>query len=109
MQTAMQPETAQKAFAGFTKSTHVTMKKYREYNENQREQYLANTWVNGPESADKCANIREKLIEMAKLKPGYEEKSEFRKKKRKARKEEMKKDTRKRLIIVPPYASLNLP
>ena len=69
----------------------VTMKKCREYNENQREQYLAKTWVNGPESADKCANIREKLIEMAKLKPGYEEKSEFRKKKRKARKEEMKR------------------
>lgn len=69
----------------------VTMKKVREYDESQRENYLAKTWVNGPESAEKCANIREKLIEAARLKPGYEEKSELRRKKRKAKKEELKK------------------
>ena len=69
----------------------VTMKKIRDYDESLRSKYLSGTWVNGPESAEKCANIREKLIEMARLKPGYEEKSDLRRKKRKARKEELKK------------------
>jgi len=69
----------------------VTMKKVREYDEKIREDYLQRTWVNGPESAEKCANIREKLMEIARSRPGYEEKNQFRKKKRKERKEELKK------------------
>lgn len=69
----------------------VTMKKVKEYDESQRDTYIAHCWVNGPESADKCANIREKLIEAAQLKPGYKEKAEARSRKRKAKKEEKKR------------------
>ena len=68
----------------------VVMRKIAAYDESQRDAYREATWVNGPESAEKCANIREKLIEAARLKPGYEEKRDFRSKKRKARKEEVK-------------------
>jgi tRNA (guanine10-N2)-methyltransferase len=64
----------------------VTMEKVREYEEDKRDEYVKNTWVNGPESADKVANIREKLIEAAKKKPDYEEKAAIRKQKRKATK-----------------------
>jgi len=69
----------------------VTMKKIKEYDESLRDSYMAQCWVNGPESADKCANIREKLIEAARLKPGYKEKAEARSRKRKAKKEEKKR------------------
>ncbi|GAX26055.1 tRNA (guanine10-N2)-methyltransferase [Fistulifera solaris] len=66
----------------------VTMEKIGEYDVSKREtHYLVSTWVNGPESAEKCANIREKILENAKLKPGYESKLEIRKQKRKANKE----------------------
>mmetsp|Transcript_13127 Transcript_13127/g.20338 ORF Transcript_13127/g.20338 Transcript_13127/m.20338 type:complete len:558 (-) Transcript_13127:827-2500(-) len=64
----------------------VTMEKVREYEEDKRDEYVKNTWVNGPQSADKVANIREKLIEAAKKKPDYEEKAAIRKQKRKATK-----------------------
>ena len=40
--------------------------------------------MNGVESAEKVANIREKLMEAAKKKPGYEVKAAIRKQKRKA-------------------------
>ncbi|CAB9526631.1 guanine(10)-N2-methyltransferase homolog [Seminavis robusta] len=69
----------------------VTMKKVHDYDPKMRETYLAKTWKNGPASAEKCANIREKLMEAAKLKPGYEEKSRVRKQKRKEHKEQKKK------------------
>jgi tRNA (guanine10-N2)-methyltransferase len=36
-----------------------------------------------PDAAEKCANIREKILEAAKLKPDYEKKAAFRKEKRK--------------------------
>lgn len=52
---------------------------------------MTKVWVNGPESADKVANIREKLAEAAKLKPRYEEKAAVRKIKRRANKEEKKR------------------
>lgn len=52
--------------------------------------------MNGPESADKCANIREKLIEMARMKPDYEQKRDFRIKKRKAKQEEIKRQKQKK-------------
>lgn len=60
----------------------VTMKKVKEYDPNLREAYLAKVWANGAAGAEKCANIREKINEAAKLKPGYEEKAKFRKQKR---------------------------
>jgi tRNA (guanine10-N2)-methyltransferase len=47
--------------------------------------------VNGAESAEKCANIRDKFLEAAKLKPRYEEKAAIRKQKRKANQEAKKK------------------
>ena len=72
----------------------VTMEKVEEYDENKRDAYLGATWVNGPQSAEKVANIRERLIEAAKKKPGYEEKAAIRKQKRKATKEAKKKAKR---------------
>ena len=69
----------------------VAMKKITEYNPDCRQDYLARTWVNGIESAEKCANIRDKILENAKLKPGYEEKLAIRKEKRKATKEAKKR------------------
>lgn len=61
----------------------VTMKKVIEYDEDRREAYYASIWKNGPESAEKCANIRDKILEAAKKKPNYEEKAAIRKGKRK--------------------------
>ncbi|KAL7445055.1 hypothetical protein ACHAXM_009746 [Skeletonema potamos] len=72
----------------------VTMEKVMEYEESKRDEYVKNTWVNGPESADKVANIREKLIEAAKKKPDYEEKAAIRKQKRKATKQAKQKAKR---------------
>jgi tRNA (guanine10-N2)-methyltransferase len=60
----------------------VTMKKVLDYDPTQREPYLSQTWKNGPASAEKCANIRDKILEAAKQKPGYEEKARIRKQKR---------------------------
>jgi hypothetical protein len=70
------------------------MEKIKEYDEKKRCHYLENAWVNGAESAEKVANIRERLIEAAKTKPGYQEKFERRKEKRKSTKEERKKAKR---------------
>lgn len=64
----------------------VTMEKIKEYEEEKRVEYAKNTWLKGPQSADKVANIREKLIEAAKKKPNYEEKAAIRRQKRKATK-----------------------
>jgi tRNA (guanine10-N2)-methyltransferase len=55
---------------------------------------MANAWLNGAASADKVANIRDRLIEAAKLKPGYEEKAAIRKQKRNELKEMKKKAKR---------------
>ena len=68
----------------------VTMEKIKDYDGNKRDQYLEAAWVNGPASAEKVANIRERLLEAAKKKPGYEEKAAARKLKRKATKEAKK-------------------
>jgi tRNA (guanine10-N2)-methyltransferase len=68
----------------------VTMKKISAYEESQIEAYLASVWKNGPESAEKCANIRDKILEAAKKKPDYERKAAFRKEKRKKHREEKK-------------------
>jgi tRNA (guanine10-N2)-methyltransferase len=51
------------------------MKKVREYDPSKRIEYLSKVWVNGAESAEKCTNIRDKILEAAKLKPRYEEKA----------------------------------
>jgi tRNA (guanine10-N2)-methyltransferase len=59
----------------------VTMKKVREYDLSKRTEYLSKVWVNGAESAEKCANILDKILEAAKLKPRYEEKAAIRKQK----------------------------
>ena len=48
-------------------------------------------WVNGPEPAEKCADIRERLLQAATLKPGYEEKAAYRKKRCLETKETKKK------------------
>ncbi|KAL9183605.1 hypothetical protein ACHAXT_004461 [Thalassiosira profunda] len=72
----------------------VTMEKIGEYDEKKRSFYLQNTWVNGIESAEKVANIRQKLLEAAKKRPGYEEKAAIRKQKRKATKDAKKKAKR---------------
>jgi tRNA (guanine10-N2)-methyltransferase len=69
----------------------VTMKKIKDYDPSLRDTYLSTVWVNGRESAEKCANIREKIIEAAKKKPGYEEKAAIRKHKRKTHNEAKKR------------------
>lgn len=61
----------------------VTVRKVAEYEEGLREEYYASIWKNGPDSAEKCANIRDKILEAAKKKPNYEEKAAIRKGKRK--------------------------
>lgn len=68
----------------------ITMEKVNAYNELDRERYMAHVWVNGSDSAEKCANIRDRLLEIAKSKPGYEEKAAYRKKKRRETKESKK-------------------
>jgi tRNA (guanine10-N2)-methyltransferase len=69
----------------------VAMKKIAPYDPEKRDHYLATVWTNGPKSAEKCANIREKLIEAAKQKPRYEERKAIRTQKRKRHKEEKKR------------------
>ncbi len=64
----------------------VAMKKVSEYDSFLRDHYYEGIWVNGKESAEKCANLREKIWENAKKKPGYEEKAAIRKQKRKVHK-----------------------
>jgi tRNA (guanine10-N2)-methyltransferase len=61
----------------------VAMAKVAEYDAAQRDAYLARIWKNGPESAEKVATIREKLLDAAKKKPRYEEKLAVRRQKRK--------------------------
>lgn len=60
----------------------VTMRKVQDYDPALRDAYLSKAWKNGPASAEKCANIRDKILEAAKQKPGYEEKARYRKQKR---------------------------
>jgi len=76
----------------------VTMQKIKPYNPELRHEYLSKTWKNGPASAEKCANIRDKILEAAKKKPGYEEKARVRKQKRKEHKE-AKKEAKKRVKL----------
>jgi tRNA (guanine10-N2)-methyltransferase len=75
----------------------VVMQKTKDYDPALRDQYLESIWVNGIESAEKCANIREKIIEEAKKKPGYEEKAAIRRQKRKEHKA-VKKLAKKRKL-----------
>jgi tRNA (guanine10-N2)-methyltransferase len=73
----------------------VTMVKSKEYDESLQSYYLSSVWINGQESAEKCANIRERLISLAKEKEGYEEKSKYRKQRRLMAKEEKKKSMKR--------------
>jgi hypothetical protein len=66
------------------------MRKIENYDESQQDFYKRSSWVNGAESSEKVANIRERLIEEAKRKPGYEEKSKYKAAKRRMKKEERK-------------------
>eukprot|EP00934_Nitzschia_sp_Nitz4_P005528 Nitzschia sp. Nitz4//scaffold74_size92883//19417//21099//NITZ4_004816-RA/size92883-processed-gene-0.3-mRNA-1//1//CDS//3329557574//5518//frame0 len=75
----------------------VVMKKTCEYDPEKREKYLETTWVNGTESADKCANLKEKILENAKKKPGYDEKLAIRKQKRRETKQAKKQAKRAKL------------
>lgn len=61
----------------------VAMEKIADYVAAERETYLQSVWKNGPASAEKCANLREKIQAAAKKKPGYEQKAAMRKQKRK--------------------------
>jgi len=76
----------------------VALEKVQEYDETRRTFYMSNTWVNGIASAEKCANIRDRLLEAAKLKPDYEQKAAYRKQKRKATKDAKKKVKREALL-----------
>lgn len=69
----------------------VALEKITEYDATQRQRYLSSIWKNGPESAEKVANIRERLIAVAKLKPNYEKKAARRKRLRKENREEKRK------------------
>ncbi len=66
----------------------VTMEKVLEYDGKGA------VWVNGQASAEKCARIRERLMEAAKSKPGYAEKARYRKQKRVETREAKKKAKR---------------
>ena len=78
----------------------VAMKKIANYDDSKRQDYLASIWRYGAESAEKCANLRDKIMEAAKLKPGYEERAAIRKGKRKANKAVKKQEKRaKRLAL----------
>ena len=68
----------------------VTMIKTKQYDESMRSDYLSNVWVHGTESAEKCANIRERLITLAKERASCEEKPKSRKEKRLLAKERCK-------------------
>ena len=59
------------------------MKRTKDYDPTRRGQYYERIWVNGKASAEKCANLRDKIWENAKTKPGYEAKAAVRKRKRK--------------------------
>ena len=72
----------------------MTLEKIKEYDEDKKAEYLESTWLNGAQSAEKVANIRERLLEVAKKKPGYEEKAAIRKQKRKQTKEAKKRAKR---------------
>lgn len=72
----------------------VTMEKTRHYDTGRRADYLEHTWVNGAAGAEKVANIRDRLLEQARKKPGYEEKAAIRKQKRKATRDAKKKAKR---------------
>ena len=63
------------------------VEKVKEYDLSKRDVYHATIWKNGAESAEKCANIRDKILQNAKKKPGYEEKLAYRKQKRRENKE----------------------
>jgi tRNA (guanine10-N2)-methyltransferase len=72
----------------------IAMEKVLEYDKDRRDEYLSRIWKNGPESAEKVAAIRDKLLEAAKKKPRYDEKLAMRREKRKknrAAKKEAKK------------------
>jgi tRNA (guanine10-N2)-methyltransferase len=68
----------------------VAMRKVGDYDETKRDEFIKAAWKNGPESADKCANIRAKIIELAKTKPRYTERAAIRKEKRRVHREEKK-------------------
>eukprot|EP00980_Cylindrotheca_fusiformis_P031332 scaffold26184_cov132-Cylindrotheca_fusiformis.AAC.6 len=78
----------------------VAMKKVEEYDESRRDNYLTSIWVNGKESAEKCANLRDKILEAAKQKPGYEEKAAIRREKRKAHKHAKKEAKRRSKVDI---------
>lgn len=75
----------------------VAMKKISDYDPSLRDHYYEKIWVNGTESAEKCANLRDKILENAKKKPGYEEKAAIRKQKRKVHKQAKKLAKRTKL------------
>ena len=72
----------------------VAMEKVKDYDVSRRDIFMSMVWKNGAESAEKCANIRDKIMENAKKKPHYAEKLAHRKKKRKQNKEEKRKAKR---------------
>jgi tRNA (guanine10-N2)-methyltransferase len=76
----------------------IAMEKVREYDEARRGEYLAGIWTNGPESAEKVAAIRDRLLEAAKKKPRYDEKLAMRREKRKQNRA-AKKESKKQSLV----------
>jgi len=72
----------------------VAMTKIADYDLFKREDYRSTIWKFGAASAEKCANLREKIMQAARQKPGYEEKAAIRKEKRKANKQAKKEEKR---------------
>lgn len=68
----------------------VCLEKVFEYDRSKRESYMKNIWVNGPESAEKCNDIRIKLAEEAAKRPDHEQKLAYRRERRKQRKQELR-------------------
>jgi tRNA (guanine10-N2)-methyltransferase len=77
----------------------VAMTKIADYQISKRDDYRSTIWKFGAESAEKCANLREKIMEAARQKPGYEEKAAIRKEKRKANKEAKKKEKKAKRLL----------
>lgn len=68
----------------------VALRKCADYDVSKRAEYRAAVWKNGTASAEKCANLRDKILENAKKKPNYDEKLAIRKAKRRQTREEKK-------------------
>lgn len=74
----------------------ITMEKIAEYDYEKREAYLAKVWGEDSDdptstcAAERFEGIHDRLLQLARSKPGYDEKSAFRKQKKRAAKDSKK-------------------